>query len=111
MRPTTEAKAERAYYMRKRTGCTWAVIGKSLGYTQVGAWQTARRWAKKNRKAWPPGPSLTFGKMCYLMASVEKMTWKEIAYELDRKHYAVVNAARGHCETHGIDWPYWGRFR
>jgi hypothetical protein len=110
MRAATEAKAERAYQMRKRTGCTWKVIADSLGYSRVGAWQTARRWAKKNRRSWPPGPPLTFGKICYQMAAEDGMTWKEIAYELDRSTVEVLNSARGHCRSHDIDWPWWGRF-
>ena len=96
--------------MKKRTGCTWSVIAKSLGYSKVGAWTAARRWAKRNRKSWPPAKNLTFGKICYQLAKNEKMTWKEVAYELGRSHSSVVNAARGHCKYNGIEWPYWGRF-
>tara|TARA_R100000664_G_C2757558_1_gene145891 strand:+ start:2503 stop:2844 length:342 start_codon:yes stop_codon:yes gene_type:complete len=110
MRAATEAKAERAYQMRKRTGCSWEVIARAVGYSRIGAWTTARRWAMKHKKKWPPAPYLSTGRICYDLASNEKMKWEDIAEELGKSKRQVFSSAFCHAQTHGLFWPRLGRF-
>ena len=110
MRAETEQRAERAYLIRKKTGCSWAFLGGKFGCSDTAIWQVCRRWARKNRKVWPPSELLSFGRICYELAALEGMNWDEVAAELSRSRHEVMKSARGYCKTKGIDWPYWGRF-
>ena len=110
MKPETAARGRRAYIMRQRTGCTWSVIGQAIGYSRIGAWTTARRWAKENEAPWPPGPYLSIGLICYQMASQDRMTWEDIAEELSRTRRQVFNSAWFHARYNHLDWPKLGKF-
>ena len=110
MRAETEQRANRAYMIRQRTGCSWAVIAEHFGMSAGALHQSCQRWSVINKKKWPPGPYLSFGRICYELASVDGMTWNEVAEELSRARHDVVKAAREHCKTKKIHWPYWGRF-
>ncbi len=108
--PNTAARGKRAYMMRQRTGCTWTVIGRALDYSRIGAWITARRWAEENGEPWPPAPYLSTGRICYQMASVDQMTWEDIAEELGKTRRQVWTDAYCFARYNNLPWPKLGKF-